>query len=41
MASLRAAQIAQAIGGEIRVAGQVLDGATLAMRARLRRVYGN
>jgi hypothetical protein len=41
MASLRAAQIAQAIGGEIRVAGQVLDGATLAMRARLRQVYGN
>jgi len=41
MASLRAAQIAQSIGGEIRVAGQVLDGATLAMRARLRQVYGS
>lgn len=39
-ATLRAAQIAQSIGGEIRVAGQVIDGATLAMRARLRQLYG-
>jgi hypothetical protein len=40
MASLRAAQIAQSIGGEIRVAGQVTDGATLSMRAKLREMYG-
>jgi hypothetical protein len=40
-AALRATQVAQAVGGEIRVAGQVLDGATLSMRARLAQAYKN
>jgi hypothetical protein len=40
MASLRAAQIAQAVGGEIRVAGQITGGAALAMRARVQQLYG-
>jgi hypothetical protein len=40
MASLRAAQIAQAVGGEIRVAGQITGGAALALRARVEQFYG-
>lgn len=40
LAPMRAARVAQAVGGEIRVAGQALDGDTLVMRARLARTYG-
>lgn len=40
LAARRAAQIALAIGGEIRSAGQVVDRPTLLMRARLQSAYG-
>ena len=40
LAAARAAQIAQAVGGEIRVAGQTMDGQTLAMRVKLQTAYG-
>jgi|GEM_PF-2907244 len=39
-AARRAAQIAHAVGGEIRVAGQVVDAQTLSMRAKLKQAYG-
>lgn len=40
LAARRAAEIVRAIGGEIRVGGQVMDSQTLDMRARLRMAYG-
>ncbi|MCX7171993.1 MAG: hypothetical protein NTY41_17400 [Proteobacteria bacterium] len=40
LAARRAAEIVRAIGGEIRVGGQVMDGQTLDMRARLKMAYG-
>lgn len=40
LAARRAAQIAHSIGGEIRVAGQVMDVPSLTMRARLESAYG-
>jgi len=39
LAAQRAVQLAQQTGGEIRTAGQVLDGQTLLMRARLANTY--
>jgi hypothetical protein len=39
LAAQRAVQVAQSIGGEIRTAGQALDGNTLLMRARLASAY--
>lgn len=40
LAARRAMQIAHAVGGEIRVAGQTLDAPTLTMRAKLKAAYG-
>ena len=40
LAARRAAEIVRAIGGEIRVGGQVMDSQTLDMRARLKMAYG-
>lgn len=40
LAARRAMQIARNIGGEIRVAGQMLDVPTLAMRTKLQAAYG-
>ncbi len=40
-AAMRATQVAQSVGGEIRVAGQVIDATTLSMRARLAQAYKN
>ncbi len=39
LAAQRAVQVAQQVGGEIRSAGQALDGQTLMMRARLAQAY--
>jgi hypothetical protein len=39
LAAQRAVQVAQQVGGEIRSAGQSLDGQTLLMRARLAKTY--
>lgn len=39
LAAQRAVQVAWQTGGEIRVAGQALDGQTLMMRARLAKTY--
>lgn len=39
LAAQRAIQVAQQTGGEIRTAGQALDGQTLLMRARLANAY--
>lgn len=39
LAAQRAVQVAQLTGGEIRTAGQALDGKTLLMRARLASAY--
>lgn len=39
VAAQRAVQVAQLTGGEIRAAGQVVDGKTLLMRARLASTY--
>lgn len=39
VAAQRAVQMAQLTGGEIRAAGQVIDGKTLLMRARLANAY--
>lgn len=41
LAAQRAVQVAQQVGGEIRSAGQSLDGQTLLMRARLAKAYVN
>ena len=41
LAARRASQIALAVGGEIRSAGQVVDRSTMLMRARLQSAYGN
>lgn len=41
LAAQRAVQVAQQVGGEIRSAGQSLDGQTLMMRARLAKAYAN
>jgi hypothetical protein len=40
LAAQRAVLIARSLGGEIRVAGQVTDPATLTMQTRLRAAYG-
>ncbi len=40
LAARRAAEIVRAIGGELRVGGQVMDGQTLDMRAKLKMAYG-
>jgi hypothetical protein len=39
LAAQRAVQVAQQVGGEIRSAGQPVDGQTLLMRARLAKAY--
>lgn len=39
LAARRAAEIVQSIGGEIRVAGQIIDSRTLDMRAKLQMAY--
>jgi hypothetical protein len=39
LAAQRAVQVAQQVGGEIRTAGQAIDGQTLLMRARLAHSY--
>lgn len=39
LAAMRAAALAQSLGGEIRSAGQLTDGRTLAMRSRLQTAY--
>lgn len=39
LAAQRAVQVAQQVGGEIRTAGQAIDGQTLLMRARLANSY--
>lgn len=39
LAAQRALEVARQVGGEIRSAGQALDGQTLLMRARLARTY--
>lgn len=40
LAARRAAEIVRSVGGEIRVGGQIMDGQTLDMRAKLKTVYG-
>ncbi len=40
LAARRAIEVARALGGEIRVGGQSIDGQTLRMQAKLRVAYG-